>query len=70
MRPSRLAFFACVLVALGQTGCCHWWHPRHCCYPPATGGPAATSPPLPLQPVGPPGALTGEPVSLSQDGTR
>ena len=37
MRPFRPAFFVCVfaaLAALGQAGCCHWWHHRHCCYPP------------------------------------
>jgi hypothetical protein len=37
MRPFRPAVFVCVFVALaalGQAGCCHWWHHRHCCYPP------------------------------------
>ena len=69
MRPSRVASFAFVLaalVALGPAGCCHWWHHRHCCYPPVSDGTAAPA----GVPAGPPGEIIGGPTSPPHDGTR
>jgi hypothetical protein len=65
MQPGRIAFLVCALVALGQTGCCHWWH-HHCCYPPAECRPVVTAPAAVVVPAGPAVPPQG-PIALPQD---